>query len=182
MASISASEIKALRERTGAGTKDCTQALTENAGDMDAAFNWLQKKGLASDASKAGGNAHATGPGCQSTASVLKGLTGPQKAGALMMAIGEDRAAKLFGMMEEEELKELSQAMSTLGTVNSKTIEALFVDFASVGLRHGFPGRFLYQYGKAAGQDAGRRKGRRNHGGHSRSRRPHHVGQAQQRG
>ena len=131
MASISASEIKALRERTGAGTKDCTQALTENAGDMDAAFNWLQKKGLASDASKAGGNAHATGPGCQSTASVLKGLTGPQKAGALMMAIGEDRAAKLFGMMEEEELKELSQAMSTLGTVNSKTIEALFVDFAS---------------------------------------------------
>ena len=131
MASISASEIKALRERTGAGTKDCTQALTENAGDMDAAFNWLQKKGLASDASKAGGNAHATGPGCQSTASVLKGLTGPQKAGALMMAIGEDRAAKQFGMMEEEELKELSQAMSTLGTVNSKTIEALFVDFAS---------------------------------------------------
>ena len=48
-----------------------------------------------------------------------------------MMAIGEDCAAKLFGMMEEEELKELSQAMSTLGTVNSKTIEALFVDFAS---------------------------------------------------
>ena len=64
-------------------------------------------------------------------ASDLKGLTGQQKAGILMMAIGEDRTAKLFGMMDEEELKEISQAMSTLGTVNSKTIEALFIEFAS---------------------------------------------------
>lgn len=61
----------------------------------------------------------------------LKGLTGQQKAGILMMAIGEDRAATLFGMMDEEELKELSQAMANLGTVNSKTIEALFVEFAA---------------------------------------------------
>lgn len=61
----------------------------------------------------------------------LKGLTGQQKAGILMMAIGEDRAARLFGMMDEEELKELSQAMANLGTVNSKTIEALFVEFAA---------------------------------------------------
>ena len=61
----------------------------------------------------------------------LKGLTGQQKAGILLMAIGEDRAARLFGMMDEEELKELSQAMANLGTVNSKTIEALFVEFAA---------------------------------------------------
>ena len=50
----------------------------------------------------------------------------------MMLAIGEDRAAKLFGMMDEEELKELSQAMANLGTVNSQTIEALFVEFASL--------------------------------------------------
>ena len=56
----------------------------------------------------------------------LKGLTGQQKAGILLMAIGEDRAAKLFELMDEEELKELSQAMANLGTVNSKTIEVLF--------------------------------------------------------
>lgn len=62
----------------------------------------------------------------------LKGLTGQQKAGIMMLAIGEDRAAKLFGMMDEEELKELSQAMANLGTVNSKTIEALFVEFATL--------------------------------------------------
>ena len=61
----------------------------------------------------------------------LKGLTGQQKAGILMMAIDEDRAARLFGMMDEEELKELSQAMANLGTVNSKTIEAFFVEFAA---------------------------------------------------
>ena len=62
----------------------------------------------------------------------LKGLTGQQKAGIMMLAIGEDRAVNLFGMMDEEELKELSQAMANLGTVNSKTIEALFVEFASL--------------------------------------------------
>ena len=50
----------------------------------------------------------------------------------MMLAIGEDRAAKLFGMMDEEELKELSQAMANLDTVNSQTIEALFVEFASL--------------------------------------------------
>ena len=62
----------------------------------------------------------------------LRGLTGQQKAGILMIAIGEDRAANLFGMMDEEELKELSQAMANLGTVNSRTIEALFVEFTSL--------------------------------------------------
>ena len=54
MASISASEVKALRERTGAGVMDCKQALTENAGDMDAAVDWLRTKGLAAAAKKAG--------------------------------------------------------------------------------------------------------------------------------
>ena len=48
----------------------------------------------------------------------------------MMLAIGEDRAGTLFGSLVEEELKELSQAMVNLGTVNAKTIEALFVEFA----------------------------------------------------
>tara|TARA_B100000676_G_C17996789_1_gene798353 strand:+ start:216 stop:347 length:132 start_codon:yes stop_codon:yes gene_type:complete len=38
----------------------------------------------------------------------LRGLTGQQKAGILMMAIGEERTIRLFQMMDEEELKELS--------------------------------------------------------------------------
>ena len=50
----------------------------------------------------------------------------------MMLAIGEDRAAGLFGKLEEEELKELSLAMANLGTVNANTIEALFVEFAQL--------------------------------------------------
>ena len=53
MASISASEVKILRERTGAGMMDCKQALAENDGDMDAAVDWLRTKGLAAAARKA---------------------------------------------------------------------------------------------------------------------------------
>ena len=62
----------------------------------------------------------------------LSGLTGQQKAAIMMLAIGENRAGILFGSLDEEELKELSQAMANLGTVNAKTIEALFVEFAQL--------------------------------------------------
>ena len=54
MSSITASEVKTLRERTGAGMMDCKNALTENDGDMDAANDWLRTKGLAAAAKKAG--------------------------------------------------------------------------------------------------------------------------------
>ena len=57
-------------------------------------------------------------------------LTGPEKAGILMLAIGEDHAAKLFALMDDEEIKEMSQTMSNLGTVHSSIIERLFVEFA----------------------------------------------------
>jgi elongation factor Ts len=46
--------VKELRERTGAGMMDCKQALTENAGDMDGAIDWLRKKGLSKAAKKSG--------------------------------------------------------------------------------------------------------------------------------
>jgi elongation factor Ts len=48
MAEISAQMIKDLRERTGAGMADCKKALTECAGDMDKAGEYLRKKGIAS--------------------------------------------------------------------------------------------------------------------------------------
>ncbi|MFN7710258.1 MAG: translation elongation factor Ts [Holosporales bacterium] len=50
---ISASDVKELRERTGAGMMDCKKALAENNGDMEAAVDWLRKKGLAAAAKKA---------------------------------------------------------------------------------------------------------------------------------
>ncbi len=54
MADITASMVKDLRDRTGAGMMDCKKALSENAGDMEAAVDWLRTKGLASAAKKAG--------------------------------------------------------------------------------------------------------------------------------
>lgn len=54
MAEITAALVKQLRESTGAGMMDCKKALTENAGDMDSAVDWLRKKGLAAAAKKAG--------------------------------------------------------------------------------------------------------------------------------
>lgn len=54
MAEITASMVKELREQTSAGMMDCKKALNETNGDMDAAVDWLRKKGLASAAKKAG--------------------------------------------------------------------------------------------------------------------------------
>jgi elongation factor Ts len=51
---INATMIKDLRERTGAGMSDCKKALTEVAGDMDKAVDYLRAKGLAKAAKKAG--------------------------------------------------------------------------------------------------------------------------------
>jgi elongation factor Ts len=54
MANITAAMVKELRESTGAGMMDCKSALTENNGDMQAAVDWLRKKGLSKAAKKAG--------------------------------------------------------------------------------------------------------------------------------
>lgn len=57
-------------------------------------------------------------------------LVGPEKAALLMMAVGEDNAARLFSLMEQDEIRELSQTMANLGTVNSQMIERLLIEFA----------------------------------------------------
>ncbi|MCG8694324.1 MAG: hypothetical protein MI806_24200, partial [Minwuiales bacterium] len=59
-----------------------------------------------------------------------RGLTGPQKAGILMLSLGEDHSAKLWEMLDDEEIKELSQTMANLGSVNAEVIEKLAVEFA----------------------------------------------------
>lgn len=52
--SVSANLVKDLREKTGVGMMDCKKALAETGGDLEAAVDWLRKKGLASAAKKAG--------------------------------------------------------------------------------------------------------------------------------
>ncbi|MBI4274619.1 MAG: elongation factor Ts [Rhizobiales bacterium] len=54
MANISAQTVKELRDKTGAGMMDCKAALGETNGDLEAAVDWLRKKGLAKAAKKAG--------------------------------------------------------------------------------------------------------------------------------
>ena len=51
---MSAQLVKELRERSGAGMMDCKRALDESKGDMDAAIDWLRKKGLSQAAKKSG--------------------------------------------------------------------------------------------------------------------------------
>ncbi|UUX49125.1 flagellar motor switch protein FliG [Nisaea acidiphila] len=59
-----------------------------------------------------------------------RGITGPEKAGILLMSLGEDQAGKLFSLLDDEEIKEVSQVMAGLGTVSSNIVERLFVEFA----------------------------------------------------
>jgi len=54
MANITASMVKDLRDKTGAGMMDCKNALNETGGDMEAAIDWLRKKGISKAAKKAG--------------------------------------------------------------------------------------------------------------------------------
>src|SRR5436189_4472665 len=54
MATITAAMVKDLRDKTGAGMMDCKQALNETNGDIEAAVDWLRKKGLSKAAKKAG--------------------------------------------------------------------------------------------------------------------------------
>ena len=57
-------------------------------------------------------------------------LDGPKKAAMFLMALGEANAIKLFSMMEEDEIRELSGIMSSLGQVNADMCERLFHEFA----------------------------------------------------
>ena len=54
MTEITAAMVKQLRDKSGAGMMDCKHALTETGGDIEAAMDWLRKKGLATAAKKAG--------------------------------------------------------------------------------------------------------------------------------
>ena len=74
MAEITASAVKELRERSGAGMMDCKKALTETAGDIEAASDWLRSKGLAAAAKK-------------SSRTAAEGLVGVAVAGTKGVAV-----------------------------------------------------------------------------------------------
>ena len=59
-------------------------------------------------------------------------LSGIEKSAILMMSIEEENAAKLLSMMDDEEIKEISATMSSLGQVSAEVVERLFVEFAEM--------------------------------------------------
>ncbi len=61
----------------------------------------------------------------------IRQLTGAERSAIVMLSLGEEHSQKIWQMMDEEEIKEVSQVMSTLGTVSSTLIEKLLVDFVS---------------------------------------------------
>ncbi len=61
----------------------------------------------------------------------IRQLTGAERTAILMLALGEEHSAKLWQMLDDDEIKEVSQIMSNLGTVSSALVEKLLVDFVS---------------------------------------------------
>jgi len=61
----------------------------------------------------------------------IRSLTGAERAAIIMLSLGEDHSQKIWEMMDEEEIKEVSQVMSNMGSVSSNLIEKLLVDFVS---------------------------------------------------
>ncbi len=114
---ITAAQVKALRERTGVGMMDCKAALQENGGDMEAAVDWLRKKGLAKAAKKAG----------RVAAEGLIGVAGTQNAAALVEVNSEtDFVARNAGFQD---------AVRTIATVALATSGDLAALMAA-----GYPG------------------------------------------
>jgi len=110
MAEITAALVKDLREKTGAGMMDCKRALGEVAGDLEAAVDWLRKKGLSQAAKKAG----------RVAAEGLVGAATNAKAGALVEVNAEtDFVAR------NEIFQNFARAVTELSLAAGSDIEAL---------------------------------------------------------
>jgi flagellar motor switch protein FliG len=57
-------------------------------------------------------------------------LNGVQKTAIVMMSVGEEAASKLFALMADDEIKEISATMATLGSVQAEVVERLFTEFS----------------------------------------------------
>jgi flagellar motor switch protein FliG len=80
-------------------------------------------------------------------------LTGPERAAVLMLSLGDQHGAKIWGLLDDDDLRQLSIVMSTLGTVTSELVENLLLEFvgklsASVALmvNYDHTERLLQQY------------------------------------
>ena len=110
MANITATMVKDLRDKTGAGMMDCKAALSETNGDMEAAIDWLRKKGISKAAKKAG----------RAAAEGLVGVAVGKGAGALVEVNAEtDFVAR------NEEFKSFVKAAANLALKEGGDLEKL---------------------------------------------------------
>src|SRR6476660_23197 len=58
-------------------------------------------------------------------------LSGPKRAAILMLALGEQYGGKVWSLLDDDEVRELSMVMSTLGTVEAEVVEDLLLEFGS---------------------------------------------------
>ena len=58
-----------------------------------------------------------------------KQLTGPERAAVLMLALGEQHGAKIWGLLDDDDLRQISIVMSTLGNIDAQMVEALLLEF-----------------------------------------------------
>ena len=123
----------------------------------------------------------ATLAGRQSENGSGRKLTGPERAAVLMLALGEQHGAKIWNMLDDDELRELSIIMSHArhrrGAVGREP--AARIRLAHVGVRRA-DGQLRRDRAAAAAIPAARAR-RRHHGGNPRAGRPQHVGEALQR-
>jgi elongation factor Ts len=130
MSKITAGMVKDLRDKTGAGMMDCKTALNETNGDMEAAIDWLRKKGISKAAKKAG---RAAAEGLVGVAVSTKGTGG---AGALVEVNAETdfvarneefksfvKSASDIALAEEGDLAKLLKAPHGASTVQQTLTE-----------------------------------------------------------
>ena len=113
MAEITASLVKELREKTGAGMMDCKKALNEVEGDLETAIDWLRKKGLSAAAKKAG----------RVAAEGLVGVSTSGKSGAAV----EINAETDF-VARNEKFQDFVTQVCSLSTKKDYTLESLKQD------------------------------------------------------
>jgi flagellar motor switch protein FliG len=67
----------------------------------------------------------------QAGAAAGRKLSGPERAAVLMLALGDQYGGKIWSMLDDDELRELSIIMSTIGTIDAPSVEALLLEFVS---------------------------------------------------
>ncbi|MEM6463350.1 MAG: translation elongation factor Ts [Pseudomonadota bacterium] len=108
--SISASQVKELREKTGAGMMDCKTALTETNGDMEAAIDWLRARGIAKADKKSGRTA-------------AEGLVGVASDGAIAVVIEINSETDFVA--RNEAFQELVHGVATVALETDGTLDAV---------------------------------------------------------